>query len=192
MRPGDIVLLHDPQTAGPARGLQDRDVHVIWRKVRGIEYAPPWVPDRSLQVISPSIDPFAFKNCDLDGGSVDRVLGLTGLIAGDISQPLAFKGRDGSSQVVRRHTDLLWGTEPDRARACGCCGDNAGESLGRIDGYGGGDGRVMVAFAEHIAPRIPNAHLLLVGPAFQGIADDPESAEVFAGCVHRGADWQTG
>jgi hypothetical protein len=57
--------------------------------------------------------------------------------------------------------------------------------LGRIDGYGGGDGGLR-RFAEHIAPRIPNAHLLLVGPAFEGIADDPESAEVFAGCVHRG------
>jgi trehalose synthase len=140
VRPGDIVLLHDPQTAGPARGLQDRDVHVIWRKVRGIEYAPPWVPDHSLQVISPSVDPFAFKNCDLDGGSVDRVLGLTGLIAGDISQPLAFKGRDGSSQVVRRHTDLLWGTEPVPADAAVITQVSRWDALTDMAG-------VMVAFA---------------------------------------------
>lgn len=31
MRPGDIALLHDPQTAGLAGPLRDRCVRVVWR-----------------------------------------------------------------------------------------------------------------------------------------------------------------
>jgi len=31
VRPGDIVLLHDPQTAGMAQALREHGAHVIWR-----------------------------------------------------------------------------------------------------------------------------------------------------------------
>src|SRR5690606_24316280 len=31
VRAGDIVILHDPQTAGLARGLRDAGAHVVWR-----------------------------------------------------------------------------------------------------------------------------------------------------------------
>jgi trehalose synthase len=209
VRPGDIVLLHDPQTAGLAAGLQDRGVHVIWRCHIGADrqndrsaqgwtflrpyaeaaswfvfsrrqYAPSWVPDERLQVMSPSIDPFAVKNHDLDSGTIDRVLRLAGLIRGDAGQPLAFKGRDGSPRVVRPRTGLLWATEPPPPDARLVAQISRWDALKDMSG-------VMQAFAEQVAPQMSDVHLMLVGPAFAGIADDPESAEVFAACADRWA-----
>ena len=91
VRPGDIVLLHDPQTAGLIDGMRGTGAHIIWRShigrddpnantdrgwdfLRGYHesadafvfsrqrYVPDWlVPDR-VRVIAPSIDPFSAKN----------------------------------------------------------------------------------------------------------------------------------
>ena len=92
--PRDIVLLHDPQTAGLAEGLRELGARVVWRCHVGRdrpndltrvaweflrpylgqaqalvfsrrEYAPEWVEDERLVVIPPSIDPFAAKNMPL-------------------------------------------------------------------------------------------------------------------------------
>jgi trehalose synthase len=38
MRPGDIALLHDPQTAGLAGPLRDRGVRVVWRCHVGVDH----------------------------------------------------------------------------------------------------------------------------------------------------------
>ena len=90
VRPGDLVLLHDPQTAGLARALRERGALVVWRchvgrtaqrvdAGRGVScgryvepaqaphllagvYAPDWVDRRWLRVIPPSLDPFSTKN----------------------------------------------------------------------------------------------------------------------------------
>ncbi len=89
--PGDVVLLHDPQTAGMVEPLRARGVRVVWRCHVGrdasneltdraweflrpllqgadgfvfsrVGYAPAWCrPDR-LRVIAPSIDPLSTKN----------------------------------------------------------------------------------------------------------------------------------
>jgi trehalose synthase len=45
---------------------------------------------------------------------------------------------------------------------------------------------VMLGFAQ-MAPRRPDAHLMLVGPAVAGVTDDPEQAQVFADCLRT---WQ--
>ena len=37
VRPGDVVLLHDPQTAGLAQPLLDAGVNVVWRCHVGID-----------------------------------------------------------------------------------------------------------------------------------------------------------
>ena len=104
VRPGDIVLLHDPQTAGLARMLAGRGAHVVWRCHIGRddrrprsptrawaflrplveragafifsrrEYAPDWVPAERLWVIPPSLDPFSAKNAELSPADVDAAL----------------------------------------------------------------------------------------------------------------------
>jgi trehalose synthase len=95
VRPGDVVLLHDPQTAGLAAPLAQAGARVVWRCHIGVdwendatragwdflrphmaaaeayvfsrrEYVPPWIPADKVWIIPPSIDPFSPKNQDLD------------------------------------------------------------------------------------------------------------------------------
>src|SRR5262249_45362160 len=88
---GDLVLLHDPQTAGAAGPPGARGAHVVWRCHIGMDqqndlsrsaweflaplladaqahvftrpsYVPPIIPPSRAWIIPPSIDPFAPKN----------------------------------------------------------------------------------------------------------------------------------
>ena len=103
VRPGDVVLLHDPQTAGLAAPLAQAGARVIWRCHIGVdwedevtragwdflrphlaaaeayvfsrrEYVPPWIPAKKVWIIPPSIDPFSPKNQDLDADTVQAIL----------------------------------------------------------------------------------------------------------------------
>jgi len=116
VRSGDVVLLHDPQTAGLAPLLQRAGAHVIWRCHIGadqaneqVEYgwnflAPylkdvpnfifsreAYVPDScdhgKATIIQPSIDAFSPKNCDLDPATVRTGLVHTGLVEGPPPDP---------------------------------------------------------------------------------------------------------
>jgi trehalose synthase len=180
VRPGDVVLLHDPQTAGLAQALRDRGAFVVWRCHVGLDehnawtreawgflhelvepaqacifsresFAPDWVDRRWLRVIPPSLDPFSPKNTDLDDGEVERLVHREGLVVEGAPLP-----RDGRVvlQVSR------W----DRLK------DMAG---------------VLDAFAEHLDELPPDVHLVLAGPETTGVADDPEAAEVLAECRTR-------
>ena len=131
VRPGDIVLLHDPQTAGLVDGVRESGAHVIWRShvgrdepnaaadrgwafLRGYvdnadafvfsreRYVPPWLAPERVRVIAPSIDPFSSKNRDLDDAVVGRVLRRVGLVAGTDSEEVGFTRRDGTPGTVRR------------------------------------------------------------------------------------------
>ena len=137
VRRGDIVMLHDPQTAGLVSGLRDLDLHVVWRCHVGrevpnactdlawsflrpylqdcesfvfslAEYAPDWVPPERLTVIPPSIDPFTAKNEDLDAATVEAVLAQVSLVAdAEPDGKVTFTRRDGSQGVLWPHTGLL-------------------------------------------------------------------------------------
>ena len=162
VRPGDIVLLHDPQTAGLVEGMRAAGVHVVWRChigrddptaatergwafLRGYlanadafvfsrrEYIPSWAEFDRVRVIAPSIDPFSAKNRELDDVEVDSVLRQVGLIAGRDGIPsVEFTRRDGSTAVVRRHTHLMSGPPPPRRGPLG----RAGQSMGPAQGHG--------------------------------------------------------
>jgi trehalose synthase len=111
VRPGDVVILHDPQTAGLTRPLADAGAKVLWRCHIGIneqndvsraaweflrpylaaahgyafsrrQFAPLWVPRARLWVIPPSIDPFAPKNAELNQDTVRAILATLGLAGG--------------------------------------------------------------------------------------------------------------
>ena len=124
--PDDIVILHDPQTAGLAQCLVAAGVRVVWRCHVGIdtqnehsetaweflrpylehveafvfsraEFAPPWVPRDRLAVIPPSIDPFSAKNEWHEPEHVTRLLQHVGLLAGAATgDPISFTRRDGT------------------------------------------------------------------------------------------------
>jgi trehalose synthase len=137
VKPGDVVILHDPQTAGLAPALSQRGVTLVWRCHVGIdeqnacseegwaflrpylevcdgfvfhraEFAPSYVPSDRLLVIPPSIDPFAAKNEPMQPADVVRALTYVGLLAGDAERPPAlFTRRDGSRGTLAAKADLL-------------------------------------------------------------------------------------
>jgi len=204
VRPGDIVLLHDPQTAGLAAAMRDRSTHVVWRShigrdrpnagteqgwqfLRGYlgsphafvfsraQYPPDWLPADRVRVIPPSIDPVAVKNRPLAADQVLRVLRRVGLLGGPADPaPIRFARRDGGSALLVPRTGLLDGPPPP-AEAQLVVQVSRWDRLKDMAG-------VLTAFADRVAPRLPDAHLLLAGPEVTGVADDPEAAGVLAEC----------
>lgn len=134
VRDGDIVYLHDPQTAGLVPHAREGGVRVIWRCHVGIDtpndltrgawdFLRPFVDDADAYVFSrrefvwdglesdrvwvvpPSIDPFSPKNQDLDAGAVRAIFATTGL-AERIPDPAMFERQDGSAGRVDRAAEV--------------------------------------------------------------------------------------
>jgi trehalose synthase len=208
---GDIVLLHDPQTAGMVPALCARGAVVVWRCHIGTDdwndcaedgwrflrafveqadaliftraaYAPPWSPAQAMMVIPPSIDPFSPKNQELSDDTVAAIVVRAGLVAGPDRATVA-----GDTTFLRRD-----GSIGEVTRAVELVTDGRLPSMttplvvqvSRWDPLKDMSG-VMTAFAR-IAPAV-DAHLALVGPSVAGVADDPEGAAVLAACT---AQWR--
>ncbi len=204
-RPDDIVILHDPQTAGLARAFATAGARVVWRCHVGIdrqnaysqaaweflrpyiedveafvfsraEFAPAWVPRDRMAVIPPSIDPFSAKNEMIEPQDVTRLLQHVGLLAGrPEGEPVSFQRRNGTQGRVVRSTDML-GTGPPPHPS-----DPMVLQVSRWDAMKDMLG-VMTGFAESIAPH-NHAHLVLAGPEASGVADDPEAGDVLRECL---------
>ena len=175
VRPGDVVLLHDPQTAGLTEPLRERGAAVAWRchvgadepngavheawdfLRRHVEPAQAYVFSRAafvwdrldssrVHLIAPSIDALAPKN---------RVLG---------DEETAALLRD-----VHAQAEIVGGSIPADARLVMQVSrwDPLKDPLGVLEG-----------FARHVADE--DVHLVLVGPSVAGVADDPEGADVLA------------
>jgi trehalose synthase len=166
VRQGDVVILHDPQTAGMASSLAEAGARVIWRCHVGrestnewteeawsflrphlafcdayvfslLEYVPSWMGSSKVRVIPPSIDPFSPKNEDMLPSDVTRILrGIDLLDGGAEDHPGGFVRGDGSIGQVK-----LKGGHTRR----GGCGSEArrstggpGVSVGSAEGHGRG------------------------------------------------------
>jgi len=210
VRPGDVVLLHDPQPAGIAPALRRAGITVVWRCHIGCDvtnawterawaflrdyvedvdavvvsrssFAPPWVDPAKVQAIPPSIDPFSAKNQPLDPEQVRAALVYVGVLAGEVDGPhVAYTRRDGSPGRINRHADVLQTGPPPPPDAPLVVQVSRWDRLKDMTG-------VMTAFAEHVDPAL-GAHLLLAGPVVTGVADDPEGGVVLRECVER---WRT-
>ena len=198
VRPGDIVYLHDPQTAALTRMTRDAGVSVIWRCHVGIDkpndlarrawaFLTPYIEEANafvfsrrefvwdgldqgkLWIVPPSIDAFSPKNQDLDPVAVGSILATIGLAADDRPAPV-FRRQDGSLARVDRRAELTQdGPLPGDAPVIA--------QVSRWDRLKDPAG-VLRCFADHL--RHPSAHLVLVGPSVADVADDPEGAEVLA------------
>lgn len=205
VRPGDVVVLHDPQTAGLVEGLRSLGALVVWRCHVGRdvpneltdrgwsflhpllanadgfvfsrrEYAPPWVPTDRLRVITPSIDPFSAKNCALTSAQIEAALSRAGLVEGDAAPgDLDFAHADGTVGRVRRHDSLLLDGPPLDA------GSRLVVQVSRWDRLKDMGG-VLTGFADVLHALPDDVHLMLVGPEVSGVSDDPEGAAVLAEC----------
>ncbi len=201
VRPADVVLLHDPQTAGMIPRLLDSGVPVIWRAHIGIDPANDLARDAwrflipyveradayvfslaayvwdgldpvKLTVIAPSIDVFSPKNHPLAFTGVTAVLGAAGLAAEH--QPSAralFERLDGSVARVESSAQLV---EERQLRLDVPLLVQVSRWDRLKDPLG-----VLAAFAEHVRDY-DEPHLVLAGPDVTAVADDPEGQEVFA------------
>jgi trehalose synthase len=204
IRPGDLVLLHDPQTAGLAAALVSAGAQVAWRCHIGVdwendatraawnflrpylasaqryvfsrrEYVPAWIPDRNAAIIPPSIDPFSPKNEYLIERTVRGILTRIGVLDGVAQDDDASYVRgDGTAGVVTRPAQITGDGRPGPE-------DPLVVQVSRWDHLKDMPG-VMHGFANYVVPG-GNGYLLLVGPAVAGVADDPDGAAVFAECL---------
>jgi trehalose synthase len=205
IRPRDIVLLHDPQTAGLAGPLARAGITLVWRCHVGADvanahterawgflrpylddvdayvfsraaYAPAWADPRRVFVIPPSIDPLSAKNQLMQTVDVEAVLHYVGLLEGPGREPVAaFTHEDGSPGRIDRHVDVLQTGPPPPPDAPLVVQVSRWDPLKDMAG-------VMTGFAEHV-DGATSAHLLLAGPAVTGVADDPEGAATLERCV---------
>ena len=199
VRPEDIVLLHDPQTAAMVPRMKATGAHVVWRSHIGAEepsdpvhkawgflggyltradacifsrhaYVPEWANALRTEIIQPSIDVFSAKNQDLDAETVRGILGHVGLVIDhDKSHPPTYTREDGTPGRVDRMCDVVSTGPPPSI------GDPLVVQVSRWDRLKDHMG-VMLGFAEHVVH--PDAHLILAGPNVTSVADDPEGAEV--------------
>ena len=205
---GDVVVLHDPQTAGMARRLREAGAHVLWRCHVGKDdtdehtdaawsflrpyvedaeavvfsreaYVPEWVDEDRVRIIPPSIDPFSAKNEEMDRDDVDAVLARTHLVDVD-----AGSSERGSYEFRRRDG----GTGEVRERDDLVHGGQVVPADARLvlqvsrwDRLKDMEG-VLRAFADHLDDLPDDVHLMLCGPDVSGVSDDPEGQEVLEEC----------
>jgi trehalose synthase len=202
---GDIVLLHDPQTAGLVDGLRAAGALVAWRCHVGRDeptelsnegwefirtyaeeadvfifsrrqYAPAWVPDEKLWVIPPSLDPFSAKNVDLSLPAVTTTLRVAGLV--DTSPDggsLEFVRRTGEPGTVRARDSLVLDGPAVPRYARLVLQVSRWDRLKDMAG-------VLTGFVDHLDQMPADTHLMLAGPDVLGVTDDPEGAEVLEEC----------
>jgi trehalose synthase len=208
VRPGDVVLLHDPQTAGLTPALVRAGTRVVWRCHIGADrqndvtraawdflrpylepanayvftrrqYVPVWVPGALTRIIPPSIDPYSAKNEELSTETVTAILATIGVLGGGPPPaPGRFTRHDRTSGEVTRAASVTAEARPGPA-------DPVVVQVSRWDRLKDMPG-VMRGFAEHVAPA-GDGYLILAGPEVSGVADDPEGGQVLAECV---AQWR--
>jgi trehalose synthase len=206
VKAGDVVVLHDPQTAGLVAGLREIGVTVVWRCHIGKDdtteetdlgwaflkpyletvdavifsraaYVPDWVDQDKLRLIPPSLDPFSTKNVELRESYVAAALHHAGLVdLPEADGSLEFERRDGGRGTVRSHDDVFAAGETIPTEARIVMQVSRWDRLKDMSG-------VLQGFVDNIERMPPDAHLALVGPEVSGVSDDPEGAEVLEECV---------
>ena len=205
IRPDDVVILHDPQTAGMAPAMMRAGAKVVWRchighDKRGPEiergwaflrpylaevprvifsrrsYVPAFLAGDRAAIIPPSIDAFSPKNEDLADDAVRAILVQVGLVEGPPPS--------GARPEFTR-SDGTPGRVERPVDVVRLGGAPAWETplvvqVSRWDPLKDPMG-VLEGFRLLLQPEAPRgAQLVLAGPDARAIADDPEGREVFA------------
>ena len=198
--PDDVVILHDPQTVGLAPALARAVSAVVWRCHIGIdepndltrmgwEFLRPFLEPADAYVFSreaytwdgldegkvatipPSIDAFSPKNQEMEPAVVRAIVRAAGITEDSPEADPAFSRLDGSRSVVNdaaRTSEEIPVVDGAPIVAQVCRWDRLKDPLGVLQG-----------FAGHVAGAVTDAHLVLAGPEVEGVADDPDGAEVF-------------
>ncbi|MEO6573117.1 MAG: glycosyltransferase [Polyangiaceae bacterium] len=204
VRPGDVVICHDPQTAGLVPHLLKIGAKVVWRCHIGHErhetqvdlgwdflrpfledvpfavfsrsaYAPSWLVGKRTVVLPPSIDPFAAKNQALEDPAIRAILVNVGLIEGPPGFGVAaFARDDGSPGRVEHEAEVVRLGRPPSWETPLVIQVSRWDAM--KDPIGVLDGFARFLKLEETPSK---AELILAGPNVGAVADDPESADVF-------------
>ena len=200
IQPGDVVLFHDPQTAGLIEIAQAAGAATAWRCHVGAdepndlaraawEFLRPyvsaadrcvftckkhvweWLADEGVVIMPPSIDAFTAKNQELPDPIANAILCAAGIIDGN--------GSNGARpEYVNRHGETcVVGRRATMSSGPIPDGPPLVVQVSRWDGLKDPVG-VVRGFAEHVVSE-SDAHLVLAGPATDAVDDDPEGAETF-------------
>jgi trehalose synthase len=205
VRPGDVVIAHDPQAAGLVQPLVDLGAHVVWRAHIGLDlpndraraawsfllpYVSPaaayvfsrdafvWegLDPQRVHVIRPSIDPFSAKNQQLPEARQIAILRAAGILAeGGPGDPI-YERHDGSSGRVGRRATLIEERSLDPHAP-------VITQVSRWDRLKDPLG-VIEGFVTHVDNGF-NAQMVLAGPEPASVTDDPEGADVLRSCIAR-------
>lgn len=198
VRSGDIVICHDPQTAGLIPHLVRHGCHVVWRCHIGHDqpneltsrawsflvpylrqahryvftrrsYVPAQLASDRVEVIPPSIDPLSAKNQLLDPEVVRSILIASGVFDGPPAAAMPLYHRqDGSMALVRRQAEIIR-TAPLHPDQPLVLQVSRWDHL--KDPIG-----VITGFTRYL--RNDSAVLMLAGPSVAAVADDPEGGAV--------------
>ena len=198
VRPGDPVVLHDPQTLGLAPDLRKAGARLIWschigtdnpnaRTQTAQRFLFPYVErteargfsrtqhvwsgldPSTVAIIPPCLDAFSPKNRDLDPDTVDAILSASGIIPADHDGHLAHV-KDATAAVSTPVTMIeVDHLSPDSPIVT---------QVSRWDPLKDHAG-VMNGFVRHVSPNT-RADLVLAGPAPDAVADDPGSRDTLA------------
>src|SRR5450755_1283235 len=202
VNPEDVVIIHDPQPAGLIPAIRDIGCQTVWRCHVGLdqphplarrawEFLIPYVRhadayvfsrqafaweglEKEVTIIPPSIDAFSPKNQELDRETVLSILAVAGLNEDRAAAP-TFTNLDGCPGRVDRPAQR-WGRRPLRSS------DRVVVQVSRWDALKDPIG-VIRGFAQHVAPVVPDAHLVYAGPAVESVTDDPEGGQVLAQAI---------
>jgi trehalose synthase len=204
VRPRDLVVLHDPQTAGLAPNLVRAGALVIWRShighdqpgaevARGWAFLAPYLTDvrafvfsraayipaicdpARTVVIPPSLDPFTPKNQELEAGTIRAILVQTGLVEGPPGEgATTFLREDGSPGRVDRAADVVRLGRAPTWETPLVVQSSRWDPLKDHQGVLQGFARLLEDGGD-----AAGADLLLAGPNVHAVADDPEGAAVY-------------
>lgn len=192
VQPKDVVILHDPQTAGLVPALAARGCSVIWRSHVGVDvpndvvrtalsmllpyvtpaqayvfsrgaYAWEGLDASRLHVIAPTIDPFTAKNEQLSDRQALATLRGAGILDG------------AGAQATSGHSNGVPGRVTHRASMSGGLLPPAADYVMQVSRWDRLKDPVGVVemFARHVAPR-SQGYMLLAGPSASKVDDDPE------------------
>jgi trehalose synthase len=203
VRPGDVVICHDPQAAGLVPHLTKGGALVVWRCHIGHDvhdeevergwaflrpylqdvpvavfsreaYAPPWLKGKRTVVLPPNIDPFSAKNQMLDEETIRSILAQVGVVEGPPGPGDSVYVRDDGSRGRVDHKAEMISLGPPPSWDTPLV-----VQVSRWDKMKDPLG-VLRGFTELVGPEVPGgAHLVLAGPAVRSVADDPEADAVF-------------
>ncbi len=197
VRAGDVVYLHDPQTAGLAARVRALGAAVIWRchvgdDGRGELVHRAWdfirtdlddadalvfsrrefvwdgLEDRLIWIMAPTIDAFSPKNQEMTAETVEAVLGTIGLGPDGATGTPIFQRADGTPARVDRKAEIV---QEARLPA----GAPTLAQVSRWDRLKDPLG-VLRCFAENVKDQA--SHLVLAGPDVTAVNDDPEGLQV--------------